>query len=815
MKLIQKTTSNNIDIQQLSKDVALSPLLVSILVSRGIDTVQKIKSFVFGKEVNFYDPFLLKNMDKVVHRLNLAKDEKQIVIIYGDYDCDGVTSSAILKKTFDKVGIDSRVHIPKRDSGYGLNEKTIETLIEKHNPDLIISCDCGISAIREVDYALELGVDIIITDHHEPGATLPQCLVINPKQKDCQYPDKNLCGAGVALKVCQALAGIKAVDDCIDLAAIATIGDMVPLVDENRHIVRQGIQKLNSNQCNLGLKKLKESIGLDSKISSGDIGYKITPRINVCGRMGDAYKAFILLTSNDIEEINSTLEIITLDNDKRKTMCEQQFNQAKTLLATHNLLTKRAIVLVNTEWEKGLTGILAARLASEFCRPSFVLTGAKNNTLKGTARSIEGINLYDLLTYCKETLQEYGGHKQAAGFGLDISQVDNFTKKVDEYLSQFEQSIFLPIAKYDYLIDTKEITCETIQSLDILEPYGIGFERPVFCIQTNNIAIKDIKSLHTALTLDEKFTTMCFFHIDDYKFKTSHLKMTVELSIDIYGKKQVPKGICRSIEIRDIFIDDQLAIASSLLTNIRGIEHNNDYADNIDLWKKDIDQHKNNFTLPMSDQNRVSNIINTTSRITKIRNITLSQINELTNDIYGILIVCGNSISYQQVKSLQLNNICEKLFLYPRNCNNFSKIMVAPDFEQIELQHYNRIIFVETQYNMQAIELITSKMKTDIDIFVVQNTPYMPKIDMSREHFAILYQQLKYGSNFASKNFFEHMTKLQTSTASLQALILAYQIFTELDIIIPTLAQNFAYSIQNKKTELGLSKIYNYFVNIH
>lgn len=303
----------------------------------------------------FHDPFSMKGMHEAVERIEQAVNGKETVVIYGDYDADGVCAAAILALYLSCRGLEVYVHIPNRvGDGYGLNNDSLEKIISAHMPDLIITCDCGISGAEEVRFALELGVDMIITDHHEVSGEIPECIVVNPKQEDCGYPFNMLCGAGVALKLVEALGSRDEMLEYTDLACVATIADLVPLSDENRLIVQFGLERINKRR-NLGLAMLFDELDLDT-VTSGDIAYKAAPRINAAGRMGDAYRAFELLTVTDVGKIKNIIDEITEDNARRKEMCDEMYSEAVGDIAFENLIDNRAIVLSHPSWEKGITG---------------------------------------------------------------------------------------------------------------------------------------------------------------------------------------------------------------------------------------------------------------------------------------------------------------------------------------------------------------------------------------------------------------------------------------------------------------------------
>lgn len=439
------------------------------------------------------------------------------------------------------------MHIPNRvGDGYGLNNDSLEKIISAHMPDLIITCDCGISGAEEVRFALELGVDMIITDHHEVSGEIPECIVVNPKQEDCGYPFNMLCGAGVALKLVEALGSRDEMLEYTDLACVATIADLVPLSDENRLIVQFGLERINKRR-NLGLAMLFDELDLDT-VTSGDIAYKAAPRINAAGRMGDAYRAFELLTVTDVGKIKNIIDEITEDNARRKEMCDEMYSEAVGDIAFENLIDNRAIVLSHPSWEKGITGILAARLAGEYNRPVFIMVRSGDDTFKGTCRSIDGINIHELLVYCKDILLEFGGHSQAAGFSIRPDRIDEFKSAVNEYLSSYPDEYFTPKIAYDMEISANDVKYDFVKSLELLEPTGNGNLRPLFKMEIEDMKVAACKNnqSHMSMILDSGFQIFAFNYAKlSYRLLSPGKKTIVaELQTSNYGGRQI-KGIMR------------------------------------------------------------------------------------------------------------------------------------------------------------------------------------------------------------------------------------------------------------------------------
>ncbi|MDE5592880.1 MAG: single-stranded-DNA-specific exonuclease RecJ, partial [Clostridiales bacterium] len=496
----------------------LNTKLVELLFLRGYDNVDAIDVFLHPSVDNFYPPESMLGMNECCNRLRQAIENNERVVVYGDYDADGICASSILSLYLAEQGVEVYTHIPDRlGEGYGLNSDSVERIIENTMPDLILTCDCGISAVEEVELAKELGVDIVVTDHHEVGKVLPDCVVVNPHQSECKYPFKDLCGAGVALKIVQAMGGVQAASAYYDLAAIATVADLVSLTDENRLIVQLGLMSM-TNSKNFGVAALIDSLKLKT-VTSSDIAFRIAPRINAAGRMGSAYRAFELFTSSDPAIVSDRLQQIINANNDRKTLCDDLYAQAIELLKNEDLISRRAIVIASDKWEKGITGILAARLVGDFKRPVFILVKS-GDEYKGTCRSVEGINIYDLLSQQSDILKEFGGHNQAAGFTILPEYVNEFKSRICAALENVDINTFIPSLKYDMELLESEVNSDFAASLELLEPTGNnGNPKPLFMTKTTSLSATPLKNNinHTIL---KSSGGLQFFAYNSYKLNT-------------------------------------------------------------------------------------------------------------------------------------------------------------------------------------------------------------------------------------------------------------------------------------------------------
>ncbi|WDU84359.1 single-stranded-DNA-specific exonuclease RecJ [Caloramator sp. Dgby_cultured_2] len=381
-----------------------------------------------------YDPFLLKDMDRAIDRIDEAIKKREKIYIYGDYDVDGITSTAVLYRAFKKLGVDVSFYIPDRvNEGYGINREAIDH-ISSLDVDLVITVDCGISAIEEVEYAKEKGLDIIITDHHECKERIPNTIAINPKRHDCQYPFKGLAGCGVAFKLVQALFkfyDLQGYEEFLDLVAIGTIADIVDITDENRIIVKYGLEKiLNSDKA--GINAIKQVAGIKDKISTYNVAFQIAPRLNAAGRLSDAKIAVELFITNDNEKAMQIAKYLDQENKKRQQIEQEILDECiEKIQREIDLKRDRVIVLSSPNWHVGVIGIVASRIVERFNRPT-ILFYEEGETLRGSGRSIRGFNLYDNLVECKDLLVKYGGHELAAGLTIERSKLDDFRKRLNE-----------------------------------------------------------------------------------------------------------------------------------------------------------------------------------------------------------------------------------------------------------------------------------------------------------------------------------------------------------------------------------------------
>lgn len=471
--------------EQIAKTLKVDPLVCDVLLGRGYENEEQIQRFLEGSPT-FFDPFLMKDMDKAVARIQLAVENGEKIAVYGDYDCDGMTATYLVYTYLENIGADVFFYIPDRDGeGYGLNKGAIDRISEQ-GTTLIITVDNGISALDEVKYAAELGVDVVITDHHQPMETLPKAVaVVDPHRTDCESPYKNLAGVGVAFKLLCALDGDDGwgmIEHYGDIVAIGTIGDVVNLDGENRLLIKEGLNILKTTE-NIGVSALLSAAGLDGKpMSSEMVAFGIVPRINAAGRLGKTSKALELLLCEEEERAAELAREMNELNQHRQALGNEIAAQVQQQLESDpQKRYQKVIVLQSDQWHHGIIGIVAAKVVERYGKPCFLIS-VEGDEARGSGRSVEGFSLAEALQKSCAHLTRFGGHSLAAGFSLYTDDIPLFLRDFYQYCDEnFPQmpTLTLPI---DHVLEISEMTIEKIKALDALEPYGAGNASPVFAV---------------------------------------------------------------------------------------------------------------------------------------------------------------------------------------------------------------------------------------------------------------------------------------------------------------------------------------------
>ena len=466
---------------KLANDLNVSKDISKLLIKRGITDFDSAKDFFRPNLDNTHDPFLMKGMSLAVDRLIKAKNLNEKALIYGDYDVDGTTSVSMMYLFLVSQAINCQFYIPDRyEEGYGLSKKGIDFAF-KEKISLIITLDCGIRAVKQVNYANKKGIDIIICDHHNPGTILPEAhTILNPKQIDCNYPFKDLCGCGVGFKLISAYylknnLNIKETYSYLDLLALATVADIVPIIDENRIYTYYGLRKINQNP-NKGLDFLIKRSERMNEIKSSDISFGIAPLINAAGRISHAKNAVKLLIENDSNLIKKYTEILYLNNKERR-MIEKKILEEALKKLNKDTLTN---VVSSKKWHKGVIGIVASKLIDSHYKPTIVFT-EQDGLLTGSARSIKGFNIYDAILSCEDLCEKFGGHKYAAGLTIKKENYESFKKRFElEVAARLTNDIIKPIIEIDVNLDLNNLDNKFYRILKQFSPFGPGNSNPVF-----------------------------------------------------------------------------------------------------------------------------------------------------------------------------------------------------------------------------------------------------------------------------------------------------------------------------------------------
>ncbi|MFA6542039.1 MAG: single-stranded-DNA-specific exonuclease RecJ, partial [Bacteroidota bacterium] len=473
-------------VKRLSEELTISPSLVSVLVNRGIDTFDKAKKYFRPSTAHLHDPFLMDGMHLAVDRLLSARTKKEKILVYGDYDVDGTNGAGMLYLYFKEIGCDVSYYIPDRlTEGYGISQTGVE-FAKKDGVKLLIAIDCGITAFPQVSYAGQLGIDVIICDHHEPADEIPPAVaVLDPLKPNCKYPFKYLCGTGVGYKFIQAIARTlgheEKIEQYVDYVALATTADIVPLIDENRVFVRMGLERINATP-RPGIRALLDKAGLKlGNATTGQIVFAMAPRINAVGRLGDAKRAVELLVSDDYENSLQFASVLEKENLTRRKIDEGVFEEAKSFIDEYfQKYGDGAIVMHNEEWHPGVVGIVASRMVEKYYRPAVMMTTVEG-VAKGSARSIAGVNIHQALKQVEDKLLQFGGHKYAAGVSVDLDRIDEFrTAFNDAIKGMLTEDLLTPEIHIDAEIDLSELTPKFMRVLKQFAPFGPQNMRPTF-----------------------------------------------------------------------------------------------------------------------------------------------------------------------------------------------------------------------------------------------------------------------------------------------------------------------------------------------
>ena len=709
--------------------VDLDERIIKLLEKRGIKGEEDVNNFLHPSLDMLLNPFDLKDMKEASERLLFAIDHKQKIVVYGDYDCDGISACVILYKYLKSMGADVDVYIPNRfDDGYGLSEEMIGDIMTNSHPELLITVDLGITAIKEVEIIKSFGTDVIVTDHHEPGDIIPDCLVVDPKISGQQYAFNGLCGAGVALKLVEAIAGREVAFKYFDIAAVATVGDIVPLTNENRAIAKLGIDKISKGDCLESYKFLLAKLGLET-ITSQDLAFKIVPRLNASGRMSQGKKVFDFLIETDRDKLEELYDAICKDNDERLQSISVGINELDKQVKNISFC-REGIILLKGDFHQGVLGILASRICHDYNRPAIIFTNTEEGTLKGSGRSIDGVDLHKALSSVQDLLIRFGGHKMAVGLELKEENFEKFKQALSKYISSnINPKAFVVSQNYDIKITEQDINKYFIDQLNALEPYGCSNERPVLMMEAGKLKVSQMKDnnfKHFKITTNEGKQIVCFSAEKHIETLSSAVKknLIIELENNFFKGKIYPQAILRDVVIKQIKLetDKERELVLSLISR-----YNSEFSPN-----KTIDYAFENLE---------------------------DLLKSLSGNGFGTLVVVDG-----EKQAEKLANIFPKLKGYTISHiplkNNQNTILVSSRYPVSveEVNGYENIIFTRAIYNHEK-EYFAKNAKVFVPAKKTYNTI---SINNSRNVSVMVYNIVKkYAEAVKANNIFEWLDKIQ------------------------------------------------------
>ncbi|MGL5330575.1 MAG: single-stranded-DNA-specific exonuclease RecJ [Peptostreptococcaceae bacterium] len=778
---------------ELSDKIKISPEITQILKNREIEDEKDAEIFMNPSLDYLRDPFLMKDMDKAVDRIKKAIENNESIFIYGDYDVDGVSSTSILCLYFDSINYPVSYYIPNRlEEGYGINEDAIRKIHEQ-DCKLIISVDCGITSVKEVDIANDLGIDVIITDHHECQSEIPKAYaVVNPKQEDCHYPFDMLCGCGVAFKLIQALTPEDefktSMYNYLEIATLATICDIVPLVDENRIIVKNGL-KLMKEGKNLGLRELIKICGVETeKIGSSHIGFAIGPRINASGRLGYSYLGVQLFTTKSEYEANEIARTLEEKNNERQIIEAKMYHEAEEIIkANPRYEDDKVLVIAKEGWQHGIIGIVASKLTEKYYKPTILLT-IEHGEATGSARSIKGFSIFDALMKCKDLLNKFGGHDQAAGLGLDEDKVDILREEVNKIADyNLTEDDMIENIKVEFELSEDNVGLDLVDELHKLEPFGLSNPNPRFIMR--NVVLDSIFTLgknkqHLKLKVYNENTYECI------GFNMAHLK----------------EGFNTGDKVDILFqIDENNYMGNRtvqfLLKDMRLAHPKNAMKDELSLklFSEIIPNNENNlYTINSDDENIIGTNINGQSIIDGNKDVNI--FDYLKDDT----LVISNTVNgfYRAMSDLSL---LEEEFdvNYRENIEKKCKLQLifSPNIDKIDVKRYNNIVLYDYLHNKSEYLYLRENTKLDCNMINYYNESdqlylknIINNIIPSREEFIVVYKLA-----LINKHFELNMLDIKKTFN-----IIPIKLFTILNVFKELLLLDFDLDYDNNKMTINL-----------
>ncbi len=761
-------------VQYFADKFNLSHRISDLILSRGVNSEEEFEEYLNPKVL--HDPLLLKGMKELVDRVKLAKELKDKVLIFGDYDVDGVSATAIMIEALAYFGIKAEYYLPNRYvDGYGLTNAVIDKVYNLYQPNLIITVDCGVSCASEVEYAKTKGIEIIVTDHHEIPDILPDTIVVNAKQEDQDYPFKELCGTGVAYKFAEALLGKVKAEEFLPIASIATIVDIVPLKGENRTIVTKGF-KLFEKYLPVGLKMLFREFGLNiRKPNSTNISFKIGPKLNASGRMGDASDSLKIYLEKDPVLIKKYIEKIKKHNTKRQEICNTIFEDCEKALKKVDMKNQRVITLASKKWDKGVLGIVCSRLVERYHKPVFLFV-QEGDLLCGSGRSIDDINIHELLSSLKDILVTFGGHSMAAGLTLKLENYQLFSQKINAFaLSKINDRVFMPIEYYDQEVEDGDITPEFVKELEYLEPVGCSNPRPKFKITSQDVEILPMKRMPQHANIKIGNLKLVYFnYLDNFiKINFSRQKSFI-FELDTGSTN----GTVVEFDGGSFIVEDAYKKLNAIELNQLAIGNDGE----------------SNFTYyPKSE---LLNFVSATS-----------------NTVFGTCFVTYSCFDYVEFCKKYSTQGIYHFGIYENNLIGYNTLLLAPK-GLTWAKNFTKIVFLSPVIDDKFLTAL--KNATDAEIYLPiekeeGDARKFSGLDMSRKTFGRIYKELVKFNKKQILNVFDlyDLTKF-TDQISFFTFYVALLVFNELKIIC---LEEESYCIikinEGIKADLNNSEIYN------
>ena len=715
------------------KEYNISENIAKILDSRGINKIEEVKKYFSDDYEEGYDPFLMHDMKRAVERINNAIENEEKILVYGDYDADGITSTVLLVETLVSLGADVSSYIPNRfEEGYGPNKEAFTKIINS-GITLIITVDNGIAGVEEIDLANELGCDVIITDHHKIQDTIPNAYaIIHPEHPEGDYPFKKLAGVGVAFKLAHALLEIFP-DFLLDLVAIGTIADMVSITDENRIFVKQGLELINEDP-RIGLKMLLELSGTDTKIDEQTIGFYIAPKLNSIGRMDSAKLGLTFLMAEDPVAAKSLAEQIEQYNIQRKQVTEDIVKDVISKIENSNKKEKN-IIMVSGEYHEGVLGIVASNIVEKYQKPVFIMN-EKEGILKGSARSIFDFNIYVAMNKISDLFIAFGGHTLAAGFSFDASNFDKIEEFLDNEFEEFKKHNELKSnKKIDIVTSLEDISYQFLNSLDVLKPYGMDFEKPSVLIENAmvlNKAYFGSEKQYLRLTIaDEVGNLECISFKDISVFdkveKNDIIDLLCTLDKNNFNGRSKLQAHIIDINIKEFLFEDLRFINYDISkidkTSLKLSKYKSDKDNNFYLYK-DIDKLNTNFEyIYLLDVPTSKEYLNKIINLKPKKIFLICEEKEVLSNLYLIdknrLIKLFNLILSTNNKQINVTQQLDKLLTTLKTNVDSLKIMVQI-FKELELINFvNNTIILNPNYKTVDLKKSSSFIRMK-EIFEVE-----------------------------------------------------------------------------------------------